>query len=129
VLTHKKKLAAAGVLALFLADPDKFVDATGRATQYAVEQFAKAGIQLAGAVGGGAARGVENALGGLLAQYGMDSALTRRVGMIVAGAVAVFAALVLFGLPVRWIVRPLTWPFRALVGRLRPPVPAELAHK
>jgi hypothetical protein len=119
VLTHKKKLAAAGVLALFLADPDKFVDTTGRVTQYAVEQFSKAGIKLAGAVGGGAARGVENALGGLLAQYGLDSSLTRRVGMIVAGAVAVLAAMILFGLPIRWVVRPLTWPFRAIRGRLK----------
>ena len=44
---------------LFLADPDKFVDYAGRATEYAVREFARAGVQLAGAVGGGAARGLE----------------------------------------------------------------------
>jgi hypothetical protein len=54
VLPHKKKLAAAGVLALFLANPDRFVDSAGRITEYAVDQFARAGIRLAGAVGGGA---------------------------------------------------------------------------
>ena len=32
VLPHKKKLAAAGVLAVFLADPEKFVDFAGQAT-------------------------------------------------------------------------------------------------
>ena len=47
VLPHKKKLAAAGVLAAFLADPDKFVDYAGQATEYAVREFARAGIQLA----------------------------------------------------------------------------------
>ena len=48
VLPHKKKLAAAGVLAAFLANPDKFVDYAGQATEYAVREFARAGIQLAG---------------------------------------------------------------------------------
>ncbi len=57
VLPHKKKLAAAGILAAFLANPEKFVDYAGRATEFAVREFAKAGIQLASAVGGGAARG------------------------------------------------------------------------
>ena len=36
VLPHKKKLLAAGVLAAFLADPDRFVDYTGQATEFAV---------------------------------------------------------------------------------------------
>ena len=57
VLPHKKKLIAAGVMAAFLADPDRFVDYAGRATEYAVREFAKAGVTLAGAVTGGAARG------------------------------------------------------------------------
>src|SRR5581483_11198670 len=39
VLPHKKKLAAAGVLALFLANPEKFVDYAGKATDYAVREF------------------------------------------------------------------------------------------
>ncbi len=63
VLPHKKKLLAAGVLAAFLANPEKFVDYAGQATEYAVREFAKAGVQLATAVGGGAARGVENTIG------------------------------------------------------------------
>ena len=52
VLPHKKKLAAAGVLAAFLANPEKFVDYAGQATEFAVREFARAGIQLASAVGG-----------------------------------------------------------------------------
>ena len=47
VLPHKKKLAAAGVLAAFLANPDKFVDYAGQATEFAVREFARAGVQLA----------------------------------------------------------------------------------
>jgi len=100
VLRNKKKLAAAGVLALFLANPDKFVDTAGRATQYAVEQFAKAGVQLAGAVGGGAAKGLESAIGQTLASYGIDSAVTRKAGMIGAGLVAFLAVMVILGLPI-----------------------------
>ena len=53
VLPHKKKLAAAGVLAAFMANPEKFVDYAGQATEFAVREFARAGIQLASAVGGG----------------------------------------------------------------------------
>ncbi len=56
VLPNKKKLAAAGVLAVFLANPEKFVDYAGQATEFAVREFAKAGIQLASAAGLGAAR-------------------------------------------------------------------------
>ena len=56
VLPNKKKLAAAGVLAAFLANPEKFVDYAGRATEFAVREFAKAGIQLASAAGLGRAR-------------------------------------------------------------------------
>ena len=106
VLPHKKKLAAAGVLALFLADPDKFIDTAGRATDYAVRQFARAGIDLAGAVGAGAARGLEASIGNALAAYGLNSAVLRYLGMG-AAALAVFgSAMVLLGLPVRWMLRP-----------------------
>jgi hypothetical protein len=118
VLPNKGKLAAAGVLALFLANPDKFVDTAGRATQYAVEQFAKAGVQLAGAVGGGAARGFESALGQTLASYGLDSALARKLGMGAAGLAAVLATMVILGLPIGWVFRPLIWPLR-WIGRRR----------
>ncbi len=123
VLPHKKKLAAAGVLALFLADPDRFVDTAGRATEYAVRQFARAGVQLAGAVGAGAARGLEGSIGNFLAGYGLDFAVLRRLGMG-AAALAVFAsALVLLGLPIRWMLRPFTWPFRMIFRRKRAPQP------
>jgi hypothetical protein len=117
VLPNKGKLAAAGVLGLFLANPEKFVDTAGRATQYAVEQFAKAGIQLAGAVTGGAARGLESALGATLAKYGIDSALTRYLGMGLAALVVLGSLLVLLGLPARLLLRPITWPLRLILGR------------
>ncbi len=57
VLPNKKKLVAAGLLAAFLADPDKFVDTAGRATEYAVRQFARAGVNLVGAVSAGRREG------------------------------------------------------------------------
>ena len=115
VLRHKKKLAAAGVLALFLANPEQFVDSAGQVTEYAVKQFAKAGIRLAEAVGGGAARGLDSALGDSLASYGLNSYFLRRAGMVGAGLAALLAAMILLGLPVRWIARPFTWPFRMVV--------------
>ncbi len=118
VLRNKQKLAAAGVLALFLANPDKFVDSAGRITEYAVEQFAKAGIELAGAVGGGAARGLENSIGEALAAYGLDSALIRKLGMLGAGLVAILALMVVLGLPIAWIFRPMFWPVRFLRRRM-----------
>ena len=117
VLPHKKKLAAAGVLALFLADPDKFVDTAGRATEYAVQQFAKAGIAIAGAVGQGAAIGLEKSIGDALAAYGINSAILRYLGMGLAGLAVLGASMVLLGLPIRWMFRPFTWPFRMLLGR------------
>jgi len=120
VLPHKKKLAAAGVLAAFLANPDKFVDYAGKATDYAVREFARAGIQLAGAVGGGAAHGLETAISQALANRGLDYAVFRYVGMAMAGLVVVLATMVLLGMPVAWVLRPLVWPFRALLGRRRP---------
>jgi hypothetical protein len=115
VLPHKKKLAAAGVLAAFLADPDKFVDYAGRATEYAVQEFAKAGIQLATAVGGGAARGLESTISRSLAAYGLDFAILRYLGMGLAGLVVVLSSMVLLGLPIRWM----TMPFRPIVRIMR----------
>lgn len=112
VLPNKGKLAAAGVLGLFLANPEKFVDTAGRVTEYAVEQFARAGISLASAVGGGAAQGLETAIGAKLAEYGIDLELARRGGMVAAGVVAFLAVMVLLGLPIRWMLRPITWPVR-----------------
>jgi hypothetical protein len=119
VLPHKKKLAAAGVLAAFLANPDKFVDYAGRATDYAVREFARAGVQFASAVGGGAAHGLETAISQTLANYGLDFAVFRYGGMALAALVIVVALLVLLGIPVAWVLRPLTWPLRALLARHR----------
>jgi hypothetical protein len=117
VLPHKKKLAAAGVLAAFLAAPDKFVDYAGKATDYAVREFARAGVRLAGAVGAGAARGLEAAISQTLANHGLDYAVFRYVGMALAGLVVVLATMVLLGMPVGWLLRPLTWPLRRITGR------------
>lgn len=114
VLPHKKKLAAAGVLAAFLADPDRFVDTAGRATEYAVREFAKAGVNLAGAVTGGAARGLEATVARVLDAYGLNFAVARYLGMALAGGVALTAGLVLLGLPVRWMLAPVLWPLRLL---------------
>jgi hypothetical protein len=116
VLPHKKKLIAAGVMTAFLADPDKFVDYAGRATEYAVREFAKAGVSLAGAVTGGAARGLEASIAQVLAPYGLNFAVFRYVGMALAVLVALAAAMVLLGLPLRWMLRPVTWPLRVLLG-------------
>ncbi len=117
VLPHKKKLAAAGVLALFLADPDRFVDTAGKATEYAVRMFARAGIQLAGAISDGAARGLESTIADALAARGLNVAALRYAGMGLAGLLVVGSAMVLLGLPVRWMLRPIAWPFRAIFGR------------
>ena len=123
VLPHKKKLLAAGVLAAFLADPDKFVDYAGRATEFAVREFSKAGVQIAGAVGGGATRGLETSISNALARYGLDFAVFRYLGMGLAGVVIVFASLILLGLPVRWVLGPVIWPLRMVLrrwGRAKP---------
>jgi hypothetical protein len=118
VLPRKKKLAAAGVLAAFLANPEKFVDYTGQATDYAVREFARAGIQLAGAVGTGATHGLETAVSQALANHGLDYAVARYAGMALAGVVVVLATLVLLGLPVAWFFRPVIAPLRWIAGRL-----------
>ena len=117
VLPHKKKLAAAGVLAIFLTYPDKFVDYAGQATEYAVREFAKAGIQLATATGGGAARGLEASIVQALANHGMNFAVLRFAGMGLASLVVVLASMVILGLPIGWLFRPLTWPIRLLRTR------------
>lgn len=122
VLPHKKKLIAAGVLAAFLANPDKFVDYAGRATEFAVREFGKAGIQLAGAVSGGAARGLEGAISQKLAAYGITPGMARYLGMGLAGAAALCALMVLVGVPLKWLTRPIVWPFRLLLGRRTAPV-------
>jgi hypothetical protein len=119
VLPHKKKLAAAGVLAAFLADPEKFVDYAGRATEYAVREFGKAGIHLVSAVGGGAVRGIEDTISHALAAYGIDVPILRYLGMGLAGLVVLGSFLVVVGLPIRWIFRPVGWVFRPLTFVLR----------
>jgi hypothetical protein len=108
VLPHKKKLAAAGVLAAFLANPDKFVDYAGQATEFAAREFAKAGISLAAAVGGGAARGLESSISEALTSHGLDHPVLRYLGMGLAGLVVVGALFVILGLPLRLLF----WPFR-----------------
>jgi hypothetical protein len=115
VLPHKKKLAAAGVLAAFLANPEKFVDYAGQATEFAVREFAKAGVQLVSSVGGGAARGLEHSIGQALAVYGLDFAVLRYLGMGLAGLIVALSFLVIIGLPIRWMFRPFFWPIRWLV--------------
>jgi hypothetical protein len=117
VLPHKKKLAAAGVLAAFMANPEKFVDYAGQATEFAVKEFAKAGIQLASAVTGGAARGLENTIASALAAYGVDFPVLRYLGMGLAGLVVMFSIMVIVGLPIRWMFRPFGWGIRMIVGR------------
>jgi hypothetical protein len=114
VLPNKKKLAAAGVLAVFLANPEKFVDYAGQATEFAVREFAKAGIQLASAAGLGAARGLESSIGESLSAYGLNHPVFRWAGMGLAGLVAASALLILLGLPIRWLLRPFAILFRPI---------------
>jgi hypothetical protein len=117
VLPHKKKLAAAGILAAFMVNPEKFVDYAGQATEFAVREFAKAGVQLASAVGGGAARGLETTIGNTLAGYGLDFPVFRYLGMGLAGLAVVLSFLVVVGLPIRWMFRPFGLVLRWTVGR------------
>lgn len=117
VLPHKKKLLAAGVLTAFLADPDRFVDYAGRATEYAVREFGRAGVQLAGAIGGGAAKGLEASVAEVLSRYGLNFAVTRWLGIALAGGVVLIASMVVLGLPVRWMLRPILWPLRLLTWK------------
>ena len=119
VLPHKKKLVAAGVLAAFLANPEKFVDYAGQATEFAVREFARAGIQLASAAGVGATRGLETSIGETLASYGLNYPVVRWFGMGLAAMIAFVALLVLVGLPVRWLLRPFAFLFRPIGSMFR----------
>src|SRR5262249_23476998 len=82
----------------------------GQATEYAVREFAKVGIQLASAVTGGAARGLEKTVGDTLAAYGLNYSALRYLGMGLAGLVGGLSVLIVLGLPVRWMFRPNLWP-------------------
>ena len=118
VLPHKKKLAAAGILAAFMVNPEKFVDYAGQATEFAVRaSLPRAGIQLASAVGGGAARGLETSIGQTLAAFGLDFPAFRYLGIGLAGLAVVLSFLVVVGLPIRWMFRPFRWMLRRGVGR------------
>lgn len=119
VLQHKRKLAAAGVLALFLANPEKFVDSAGRITEFAVSKFAEAGIDLAGAVGSGAARGLERSLADRLGLSSLGGPVFRWALLIGAGIVAVLAILVIVGLPVRYLTAPFRFVGRGLRATVR----------
>ncbi|MDX2038804.1 MAG: hypothetical protein SFX72_19310 [Isosphaeraceae bacterium] len=119
VLANKKKLAAAGVLALYMADPDRFVDTAGRITSYAVEQFAKAGIELASAVGGGVVNGLGESISTWLTGWGIDLESARYVGMALAGLTVVGATLVLLGMPIRSLFLPVVLIFRLARPRKR----------
>ena len=45
--------------------------------------------------------------------------MLRYAGMGLAGLVVILATMVILGLPIGWMFRPLTWPFRALSNRRR----------
>ncbi len=114
VLPHKKKLVAAGVFAAFLADPERFVDYAGRATQYAASEFARAGVQLAAAVSAASFAGLDQGIGRWLAARGIDSPLVRAAAMALAVMTAAVALLMLLGMPVRFAIRPFLWMMRPL---------------
>ena len=116
VLQHKKKLAAAGVLTLFVADPDRFIDGAGRITEYAVDQFAKAGVSLVSAVGGGVVNGLSHSFGDWLASQGINLDIARYLGMGLAGVTILLATMVLLGLPIRWVFHPFGWAIRLVRG-------------
>jgi hypothetical protein len=118
VLPHKKKLAAAGVLAAFLANPDKFVDYAGKATELAVREFARAGVQLASALGAGTARGLEGQVAEGLAALGLNHPALRYLVMGLAALAVLLCTCVIVGLPLRWVLRPIAWPW-SLLGLLR----------
>ena len=103
------------MLAAFLADPDRFVDYAGRATEYAVREFSRAGVEIAG----GATRGLEASISKMLGAHGLDFAVIRYLGMGLAGVVVLFATMILLGLPVRWALQPVLWPLRLVLGRWR----------
>lgn len=122
VLPHKKKLAAAGVLAAFMANPDKFVDYAGKATEYAAREFARAGVSLASAVGGGVASGLETSIGEALAARGLNFPIFRYLGMALAALVACGALMVVLGFPLRTMLRPFALVARLFKSRSKLPV-------
>ncbi len=122
VLPNKNKLAAAGVLTAFMVAPEQFVDMAGQATDFAVRQFATAGIQLATAIGGGAVSGLETAVGTWLESQGLNFAAVRYLGMIAAAWLVIVSAMVVIGLPARIATAPVRaaiWPFRRLARSIR----------
>ena len=64
--------------------------------------------------GGGAARGLDSAISQTLANHGLNYAVLRYAGMVLAALVAVGATLVLLGVPLAGLLRPLMWPLRIL---------------
>jgi hypothetical protein len=115
VLPHKKKLAAAGVLAAFLASPDQFVDMAGRATDYALREFARAGVELASTLPGAVAGGVHLGVDQVLDRWGLNYAPLRWSAVATLLSVATVACMRLLGLPLATLI----WPFRVAVRRLR----------
>ena len=115
VLPNKKKLVAAGVLAAFLANPDKFVDMAGRATDYAVSEFARAGVELASEVPGALVAGLDSGASSVLDRLGMNYAPVRWTTVALLLLIAAGAAMRLVG----WPLRTLTWPVAFAVRRFR----------
>ena len=102
--------------AAFLANPEEFVDYAGQATEFAVREFAKAGIQLASAIGGGATRGIQSSMDQTLAGYGIHGPALRYFGIGLSILVVVLSLIVIVGLPVRWLFRPFGWLVRRVVA-------------
>jgi hypothetical protein len=114
VLPHKKKLVAAGVFAAFLASPDKFVDMAGRATDYAMQEFARAGVQLASVVPGSILTGIDAGVDGVLSRWGLNYPPLRWTAVGCFMLLASAAALRLVGWPIRTLAWPVTFAFRRL---------------
>jgi hypothetical protein len=115
VLPNKKKLAAAGVLAAFLANPDQFVDMAGRATDYAVREFARAGVELAAGVPGALVSGIDAGANNVLDRLGMNYAPVRWTTVTLLLLIAAGVTMRLVG----WPLRVLAWPVTFAVRRLR----------
>ena len=54
-----------------------------------------------------------------LAAHGLDFAVFRYLGMGLAGLVVVLATMVILGMPVGWMFRPLTWPLGCSLAAVR----------
>ena len=117
ILAHRKKLAAAGVLSLYLANPEKFVDSVGRLTEYGARTLAEAGVAVAGAVATGAMAGLE---GAIQERLGLTDWVVRIIGLLAAVTATIMALLVLIGLPLRTALTPFLWPIQWLRRRGRP---------